>query len=309
MKIDLVSDLVYSLIRKDKEQTERAFASCLANEKEGQVKNRLKKMLDEYHRREGMAVIEKLDVAIQNLIYAPYRDCSFNDLFFTDEILSETKKLLLEWENKEYLIENGLVPANKILLGGPPGNGKTSYAIALAKKLNLPLLNTSSSMMLDSYLGKSEKNVSLLFHKIPEECVLFFDEFESMASTRGRVSNDSGGAGRAWNSIVTSFLVNMESLHPSCLFIAATNRVDMLDKAVVRRFDMQLELKNPTEKDKIKYIEMYLAKYGLDKSKFITEDICNNLNKAVSYSDVETLLKKKHKEFVINTILKRSTEK
>ena len=74
MKIDLITPLIYGLIRREKENTERAFESCIANEREGAVKNRFKYMYDEYKRREGMIVLEQLDYSIKNLVSAPCRD-------------------------------------------------------------------------------------------------------------------------------------------------------------------------------------------------------------------------------------------
>ena len=308
MKIDLITELVYGLIRNDKERTEKAFLSCIANEKEGRVKNRFERMLEELHRRQGMAVIEKLEPAVRNMVYAPYRDCSFDDIFLSDEIKTETNRFFLEWDNRDILLENGLSPTNKILLEGPPGNGKTSYAIAFAKKLGIPLLNTSSSMMLDSHLGKSEQNVSVLFRNIPEKCVLFFDEFEAMAGSRGRASDDSGGAGRAWNSIVTAFLVNMELLRPSVIFMAATNRVELLDKAVLRRFNAQLQFDNPSEEEKEAYVQQYLNRYHLTKETFFTvgNKVNKKLDKAHSYSEIELVLQKRHRELILKDLVDKN---
>ena len=303
MKIDNISSLLYALIRNRKDEIAKNFEVCIANEKENGVKLRLKHVYDEYRRREGESVIHKLDAAVMPLVSAPYKDCSFTDLCLSDTVINGTSLLLKEWKHRDYLIAQGLSPANKVLLEGPPGNGKTSYAIALSKELGLPLLNTSSSLMLDSYLGKSEKNVSLLFRHMPEECVLFFDEFEAMASSRGRISEDGGGAGRAWNSIVTSFLVNMECIRPSCIFIAATNRTDMLDKAIIRRFDLRMAFNNPTDEQKIMYTEKYLNTYGLKWSDFYSQK--EMLNDAVSYSDMERILRLRHKEIVLQNLTER----
>ena len=307
MKIDKVSDLLYAFIRNDKKKIALGFESCIANEREGAVKNRLRQAYDEYKRREGYAVVQQLEPAIQMLVSAPYRECTFDDLFLTESIKACTDRFLLEWANKDYLIENGLVPMNKILLEGPPGNGKTSFTIALAKRLNLPLINTNSSLMLDSYLGKSEKNVALLFKNIPENCVLLFDEFEAMASARGRIGEDSGGAGRAWNSIVTSFLVNMETIRPSILFIAATNRIDMLDKAVLRRFDMTIRFDNPNNRNKNSYIEKYLKTYNLNHDDFLIES--GNIAQALSYSDMERVMRLRHKEIILKNLINGGEKK
>ena len=299
MKIDNVAALVYGLIRKEKQKVESAFSVLIANEKNEGVKHSLETMYDEYKYREGMVVIDDLDIAIRKLVSAPCRDVSMGDLFLPDTIKKETENLLFEWKNQEILLKNGLQATNKVLLEGPPGNGKTSYAIALAKQLGIPLLNTSSSLMLDSYLGQSEKNVTTLFNRLPERCVLFFDEIEAMAASRGKTDS----TGKAWNSIVTSFLVNMEQLRPYVLFIAATNRTDLMDVAILRRFDMRMRFQNPTEKEKNGYIAQYLSKYNLSADEFW---FCQGaIREAKSFSEVELVLKKKHKEVVLQKLVKQ----
>ena len=305
MRIDLVADLIYGFIRKDKKKIEQGFSACIANEREGQVKNRFRFMLNEYHRREGLEVVAQLQPAVRQMVNAPYQDCTFDDLMLSDEIKQDIDRMLTEWQYREELIANGLSPVNKVLLEGPPGNGKTSCATAIAKKLGIPILNTNSSLILDSYLGKSEQNVSVLFNNLPETCVLFFDEFEALVSSRGQ-GNDGGGAGRAWNSIVTSFLVNMERIRPSVFFIAATNRTDMMDKAVLRRFDMRLEFENPTREEKNRYMQLYLDRHGLSAGQFMTDKVVRKAEKAVSYSTLENVMKKRHKELIIDGLLKKT---
>ena len=304
MKIENISELIYAFIRNDKERISRSFETCIACEKEGNTKYRLKRAFDEYKQRQGAIILKELDPAIQLLISAPYRECGLNDLFLDEEVKRATSRLLLEWKHKDYLIEHGFSPSNKILLEGPPGNGKTSFAIALGKELNLPVLNTSSSLMLDSYLGKSEKNVTLLFNRIPEDCILLFDEFEAMVSSRGHASE---GAGRAWNSIVTSFLVNMETIRPSILFIAATNRTDMMDTAVIRRFNMRIPFKNPTPTEKNTYIEQYLTANHLNPDDFFFER--KMVENAVSYADLERIMRNRHKEILIQKLVEEKHDK
>lgn len=301
MKIDNVSELLYGLIRKDKGKIARAFECCIADEREGAVKNRLRYAYDEYKRREGMAVFEALNPGVSHLVIAPYFERTMSDLYLSDDVKQETERFLLERRNSDYLIEQGLLPSNKILLEGPPGNGKTSFVSALAKEIGLPLLNTNSSLILDSYLGKSEQNVSLLFNHLPESCIIFFDEFEALASER--VHADSGTM-RAYNSIVTTFLLNMDGLRPSVVFIAATNKSEYLDKALLRRFDIRIEFENPTKEEKDRYIREYLLKYNLDLGSF-SPKVWKKLDKAVSYSAVELVLKKWHKELVLERLCKQ----
>ena len=299
MKIENISELIYALIRNEKEKISRSFETCIACEKEGNTKYRLERAFEEYKRRQGTVIVKELDPAIQLLLSAPYRECGLNDLFLNDDVKRATKRMLLEWNNKDYLIQNGFSPSNKILL-----EGKTSYAIALGKELNLPVLNTSSSLMLDSYLGKSEKNVTMLFTRMPENCILLFDEFEAMVSSR---VSSSESAGRAWNSIVTSFLVNMETIRPSILFIAATNRTDMMDSAVIRRFNVRIKFSNPSETEKNAYVEQYLTVNKLNPDDFFFE--WKLIKDAVSYADLERIMRNRHKELIIEKLLEEKHDR
>ena len=299
MKIDSISDLLYGFIRKDKDAISKAFEVCIANEREGNVRNRLRYAYEEYKRREGMAVLEKLDSSIMQLVTAPYIDRQMDELYLSDEIKQETERFLLERRNADLLIEKGLLPSNKILLEGPPGNGKTSYVSALAKLVGIPLLNTNSSLLLDSYMGKSEQNVSLLFNHLPESCIIFFDEFDALASERLRGDTS---AMRAYNSIVTTFLLNLDGLRPSVIFIAATNKSDYLDKALLRRFDIRMEFENPTDEEKKRYVTAYLQRNGLDADMFFKDKIKKKLDKVVSYSALESVMRKQHKELVLDEL-------
>lgn len=299
MKLDNVTALVSSFIRKDNKRIEQSFQILIANEKEGQGKRRLKSLYDEYRRREGQVVIQDLDVALKLLVTAPCRDVSIEDLCLSNTVQKSTDKILTEWQYADKLLQNGLQATNKILLQGPPGNGKTSYAIALAKKIDMPLLCTSSSFILNSFLGESEKNVTTLFQKLPERCVLFFDEFEAVASSR-MIAVESG-SGKAWNSIVTNFLINMERLRPSVLFIGATNRPEMLDKAIVRRFDTVLQFDNPTKEEKEAFVVAYIQKHNLRQEDFSIMH-GSYLDNFTSYSALELVMKMRHKELVLEKI-------
>lgn len=294
MKYDAVAPIFRGFITGDKELIEKGFSVAIANETNARLKSRLSSLYSDYKYRNGQPKVFQLDSAIKPYVMPPSKDFRMEDMILSDDIVAYTHRILKEWESADKLLDNGLEPVHKLLLVGPPGNGKTSYAVSLSNLLRLPLLLTNSSLLFDSALGHSEKNVSLMFTKIPDRCMLFFDEFDALATMR---KNADASAQRAYNSIVTTFLVYMEALKPSVFFMAATNVPDFLDKAVVRRFDDTLTFGAPTLSVKKKFFEHYLQKYGLDANAFAFEEY--QIENAPSFSDLELVLKARHKELIL----------
>ena len=136
----------------------------------------------------------------------------------------------------------GLEPRNKILLIGPPGNGKTSLAEAIAEALMVPLLTVRYESIIGAYLGETASRLSKLFeYAKTRQCVLFFDEFDTIGKERGD-QHETGEIKR----VVSSLLMQIDALPSYVVTIAATNHDALLDQAVWRRFQVKLELPKPT---------------------------------------------------------------
>lgn len=123
-------------------------------------------------------------------------------------------------------------PEARICLYGPPGTGKTAYARWLAQQLNMPLMVKRASDLLGMYVGENEKNIARVFKKAAtKDAILLIDEVDSFLAERA-------GANRNWEvSMVNEMLTQMEIFDG--IFIASTNRMDGLDQAVLRRFDLK----------------------------------------------------------------------
>lgn len=148
-----------------------------------------------------------------------------------------------------------LAPRHKILLYGPPGNGKTLLAEGLAKELDLPFLPVKYAGMIESYLGSTGKNLQSIFdYAATAPCVLFMDEFDGVAIDRGD-SKDVGEIRRVTNQL----LILLDRLPPTCMFVAATNADELLDRAIQRRFDFVLQLPAPTQDLRRRCAERELA--------------------------------------------------
>lgn len=123
-------------------------------------------------------------------------------------------------------------PEARICLYGPPGTGKTAYGRWLAQQLDMPLLIKRASDLLGMYVGENEKNIARAFKEASDKnAILMIDEVDSFLAERA-------GASRSWEvSMVNEMLTQMETFDG--IFIASTNRMDGLDQAVLRRFDLK----------------------------------------------------------------------
>ncbi|NXR61503.1 PEX6 factor, partial [Rhadina sibilatrix] len=156
--------------------------------------------------------------------------------------LQEVKKEILDTiqvplEHPE-LLSLGLCRSG-LLLYGPPGTGKTLLAKAVATTCAMTFLSVKGPELINMYVGQSEENVRSVFARAraAAPCIIFFDELDSLAPSRGR-SGDSGGV---MDRVVSQLLAELDGLHSSreVFVIGATNRPDLLDSALLRpgRFD------------------------------------------------------------------------
>ena len=125
-------------------------------------------------------------------------------------------------------------PKGRLCFSGPPGSGKTSFAQHLSEQVDKPLLQKTASDLLDCFVGGTEKNLAAMFREAEDEnAVLFLDEVDSFLQ-------DRTGAQHSWEiTQVNELLKQMEQFEG--LFICATNLMDRLDSAVLRRFDLKIQ--------------------------------------------------------------------
>lgn len=168
----------------------------------------------------------------------------FDDLVLPLPAREHGHQLIEEHMRADVLRAHGYEPRHRILLSGPPGNGKTSFAEAVAESLALPLFVVRYDAMIGSYLGETNTRLRKLFDYVrTQPSVLFFDEFDAIGKERGD-THETGEIKR----VVSFLLMQLDQLPSYVVVVAATNHAELLDRAVWRRFQMRLAFPGPDRK-------------------------------------------------------------
>lgn len=191
------------------------------------------------------------------------------------------RELVEEQHRRPLLLDYGVTPRHRVMLAGPPGNGKTTIAEALAYELAAPLLVVRYDTLIGSFLGETGGRLRRLFDQVRQEpCVLFFDEFDAVGKERGDI-HETGEIKR----VVSTLLMQVDRLPDYVVVVAATNHPELLDRAVWRRFQFRLELPAPSQRDIVAFLHKLETRIGIDLGGQINE-VTRRL-KGLSYSEIE----------------------
>lgn len=162
--------------------------------------------------------------------------------------------LLQEWTSEAALQAVGVAPTRSLLIYGPPGSGKTITAHYIAARLGLPLVTARIDGLISSFLGTTARNIANLFDFANRyACVLLLDEFDALAKLR----DDPQEIGEI-KRVVNTLLQNLDLRRSFGITIAITNHDRLLDPAVWRRFETQLQLGEPDEDARESLIARFL---------------------------------------------------
>ncbi|HVA49149.1 MAG TPA: ATP-binding protein [Pirellulales bacterium] len=165
-----------------------------------------------------------------------------DELILPPDVVTVINEVVSEHHRVDLLRSYNLEPRNRLLFIGPPGNGKTSLAEAVAEALMVPLLQVRYDGIVGAYLGETAVRLRrLLEFASTRRCVLFFDEFETLGKERGD-THETGEIKR----VVSSLLMQVDALPSHVVVIGATNHPELLDRAAWRRFQVRIELPQPT---------------------------------------------------------------
>lgn len=196
-------------------------------------------------------------------------------------IEKQIREVVEEQNRSELLHSYNLKARHRLMFTGPPGNGKTTLAEALAFELMYPLIVVRYESLIGSYLGETSGRLkSLLEYARTQRCVLFFDEFETLGKERGD-ARETGEIKR----IVSSLLLQTDALPDYVVLVAASNHPELLDRAVWRRFQVRVELPPPTDEQLTKFILTIAKRCKIDFG-YVPTFLARKLS-GLSFAEVE----------------------
>ena len=194
---------------------------------------------------------------------------NFSDVAGLQEAKTEVMEIVDFLKNpKKYTSLGGKIPKGALLVG-PPGTGKTLLAKAVAGEANVPFFSISGSDFVEMFVGVGASRVRDLFKQAKEKapCIVFIDEIDAVGRARGR--NPNFGANDERENTLNQLLTEMDGFgtNSGVIILAATNRADILDKALLRagRFDRQINVELPDIKEREEIFKVHLRPIKLEE--------------------------------------------
>lgn len=296
---DLIVDLVKAGVSGDQESARVTAEAIAANErakKHTVVAERIARVLTTPSRTTGIGPPRPSNLRVRDGsggIQRRHPERPLASLFLAKAIRTACQELIEEQGRAEVLRAHGLEPRHRVLLLGPPGNGKTSLAESLAFELALPLFAVRYDAVVTSYLGETAQRLRRLFDFVrTEPCVLFFDEFDAIGKERGDL-HETGEIKR----VVTTLLLQLDDLPSYCVLAAATNHPELLDRATWRRFQIKLELGRPTDDQMTEYFAHRLKEFD-EKSGYTARRLRSAVSPK-SFSEAEEFFLDLHRRYAL----------
>ncbi len=209
------------------------------------------------------------------------------------ETVKQQIREAVEWPLKyPDMFKHAKITAPKgILLYGAPGTGKTLMAKAVANETKVNFISVKGPALMSKYVGESERGIRDMFKKAKQAapCIIFFDELDVIASKRGE-----GGDSHVTERVIGQFLTEMDGIEElkGVLVLAATNRMDQIDPALLRagRFDYLIEIPTPDENARLKIFQVHTRNKPLEKG--IDLKIFAQETSGMTGADIELICKK-----------------
>jgi transitional endoplasmic reticulum ATPase len=266
-KVDLdeIADTTHGFVGADlemlcKEAAMRVLRRVLPDIKADEEipKETLKKMI--IQKSDFKEALKEVQPSALREVLVQVPDIKWDDIGGLESAKQELREAV-EWPLKypESFDKFGVTPPRGVLIYGPPGTGKTLLAKAVANESNSNFIAVKGPELLSKWVGESEKGVREVFRKARQTAptVIFFDEIDSIASARSGASSDSGVTQRVVNQLLTE-IDGLEELQDVAV-IAATNRVDIMDPALLRpgRFDRHVKVGDPDEEARLAIFKVH----------------------------------------------------
>lgn len=213
---------------------------------------------------------------------------------FNPVVTAAVNGLLEEWSNLEALQKVGVEPARTCLIYGVPGAGKTRLALWMAAQLDIPVVLAKIDGLVSSFLGTTARNIGSLFSFVSRyRCILLLDEFDAVAKLR----DDPQEVGEI-KRVVNALLQNLDSREPLGFTIGITNHARLLDPAVWRRFEVQLEIPKPDFKVRADIARQFMRPLNAPESHL---SLIAWFTDGGTGAEIEALVRTYKKSFAINS--------
>jgi SpoVK/Ycf46/Vps4 family AAA+-type ATPase len=198
---------------------------------------------------------------LYNLIIQDKEQVNLNEVFLDTSNKEQLVQLIKEHAYVKELQEYGLPVNHKILLEGSSGCGKTMTAKAIANALGKNIIILNLSNIVSSRIGETSQNIKMIFDKAARErSVLFLDELDQIGKARGSDDKDVGEMRRLVNT-----LIQLIDYYPeNALLICATNHPEIIDTALLRRFQLKINYEMPSAEILDTYYDQLLAQFPED---------------------------------------------
>jgi transitional endoplasmic reticulum ATPase len=237
-----------------------------------------------------MEALKEIEPSAIREVFVEVADVKWDDVGGLEEVKRILKETV-EWPlQHDRLFDHAKTkPPKGILLTGPPGTGKTLIAKAVAHESEVNFISVKGPELISKYVGESERGVREVFRKAKQAAptILFFDEIDSLVPHRGR----GGGDSQVTERVISQFLTELDGIEElkGVTVLAATNRKDLVDPALLRpgRFDLILELPVPDEPSRFKIFEIHTK--GKPLSKDVDLKILARETEGLVGSDIEAI--------------------
>lgn len=256
-RADLLLDLVEAERKGDRDRFKVIVESVIAEERANQhhlLADRLSQMIT----TAGPSTRDEHAAAMRDLIHEVVPSRRLNEIELAPLPRRVFGELIEEHTRGDLLRSYGIEPRHRLLLSGPPGNGKTSVAEAIATELMVPFYSIRYEGIMSSFLGETAARIDCAFDFVrTRRCVLFFDEFDTIAKERSD-EHETGEIKR----VVSTLLLQVDRLPSHVIFIGATNHSELLDRAAWRRFQVRAELAPPSRAQATAFLEKLSHRFG-----------------------------------------------
>ena len=261
-RADLLIDLVDAERRGDKQRFRMLVEAVIAEERSNQhhlVADRLSEIITTLGSSELLAR-DDASSRVSELLLDLVPKRRLESLQLKPAIRRAVEELIEEHQRVDLLRSHGFEPRSRVLLDGPPGNGKTTLAEAIACETMLPFYVVRYEGVVASFLGETASRLDAIFDFArTRRCVLFLDEFDSIAKERSD-PHETGEIKR----VVSTLLLQIDRLPAHVVVVCSTNHSELLDRAAWRRFQLRLELEAPTRAEATEFLERLKIRLGGD---------------------------------------------